>query len=89
MMDYRERLKKQNGYTDKMLELNDIMTEVSHNKNIVHVVCLDGAEYTGKAGWYCKADDEEAGFATFTVDTTNNGGWVLGVNEIKSIEIIQ
>ncbi|MCC8196548.1 MAG: Rho-binding antiterminator [Ruminococcus sp.] len=84
--DYRERYKAQYGYTDEMLVIDDFMEEACQRHYIVHIVDHDGIEYTGKASGYCKADDEDDGFATMCIDTTDKGGWCLGVNEIASIE---
>ncbi len=87
-MDYRERYKLQYGYTDEMLQIDDLMEELAAKRSKARVLTHDETVYIGVAGHYCKADDEEDGFATFSVDTEDKGSWCLGVNEIKSISEI-
>ena len=79
----RERYKRQYGYTDTMLDMDDLMEECAEEEWMVRVIDINNKEHVDKAGWYSKADDEEDGFCTFSV-----GEWCLGVNEIKSIEIL-
>lgn len=87
-MDYRERYKLQYGYTDEMLKMDALM-EIAATKNLkVRIVSIDGTAYEGIANHYCKADDEEDGFASVCVDT-NDGGFGFPVNYIQSIEVIE
>ena len=66
-----------------MEQLEELMMKAADEGAKVHVVCVDGDEYTGTADYFAKGADEEDGFATFCV-----GFMCLGVNEIKSIEYV-
>ena len=79
----RERYKRQYGYTDTMLDMDDLIEESAEEEWMVRVIDKDGTEYVGKVDWYSKADDEENGFCTFVIDQ-----WGLSVDVIKSIEIL-
>ena len=71
-----------------MKELEKIMMYAAGKELKVHVVCVDGDEYTGVANHFASGSDEEDGFATFCVRDPRCH-MCLGVNEIKSIEYVE
>ena len=85
---YEERMKER-GYTDKMLELDSLMDKVDDDDAKVRIIDCNDVEYIGQAGRYRKGDDEEDGFSTLSIYTEDKGDWCLGVNEIKSIEVLE
>ena len=85
---YEERMKER-GYTDKMLELEVLMKKAAYEEDEIRVITYNNIEYIGKADGYTKGDDEEDGFSTLCIDTEDKGSWCLGVNEIKSIEVLE
>lgn len=68
-------------------EFDALMYEAAMKKMVVHAIDVDGVEYEGRARAYCKADDEEDGYATFCIDDPKIN-ICLGSNELKSLEIV-
>ena len=85
---YKE-IMKEHGYTDKMIELDDLMEKIADEDVKIRIIDCDDIEYVGKVDGYTQPADEEDGFSSIDIDTEDKGGWCLKVNEIKSIEVLE
>ena len=70
------------------MSIDNMMEKAADKAARIKVLCFDGTEFTGRASHYCKADDEDDGYASVCIDTDDGDCWSLSENEIQSIEFL-
>lgn len=73
---------------DRIDEIDEMMYQAVKRKKTVHVVDVDGFVYDGMPLYYSSGANEDDGYAVFSIEDDGQF-FVLGSNEIETIEIIE